>query len=126
MESQDFDSADQMAKAILKEAGEILQMRDWFALAHTWNDGSRGLNWAPFGNESEAVAFANKIAIGGTARLIKLYAPGVTLANIDGKKGWKGYCQDAECGHAPNVHSAVAAARGACHIPTCPCGQFRK
>ncbi|MFD7738019.1 hypothetical protein [Kitasatospora sp. NPDC059800] len=126
LESQDFDSADQMAKALLKEAGEILQMRDWYALVHTWNDGHRGLSWAPFGNESEAIAFANKLTIGGTARLVKLYSPGIMLANIDGKKGWKGYCQDPECGHAPFAHSTVSATRGACHIPTCPCGQFRK
>ncbi|MFG3223292.1 hypothetical protein ACGF07_00735 [Kitasatospora sp. NPDC048194] len=126
LESEDFDNADQMAKAVIKEVGEVLQMRDWYALAHTWKDGTRGLNWAPFGNEAEAKSFADKIAIGGTARLVKLYSPGVMLANIDGKKGWKGYCQDSECGHAPFTHSTVSAARGACHIPTCPCGQFRK
>ncbi|MGW2539646.1 hypothetical protein ACWC5I_01895 [Kitasatospora sp. NPDC001574] len=126
LESENFDSADQMAKALLKEVGEILQMRDWVALVHTWKDGSRGLNFAPFGNESEAIAFADKIAIGGTGRLVKLYSPGVMLANVSGKKGWKGYCLDADCGHAPANHSAVGAARGACHIPTCPCGHFQK
>ncbi|WP_411120574.1 hypothetical protein [Streptomyces sp. x-19] len=126
LEDPDFDSADQMAKALIKEVGEILQMRDWVALVHTWSDGSRGLNWAPFGNESEARAFASKLSIGGTGRLVKLYAPGVMLANVDGKKGWKGYCQHPDCGHAPFTHSAASAARGACQIPTCPCGKFEK
>ena len=88
------------------------------ALVHTWSDGSRGLNWAPFGNEAEAKGFASKLAIGGTGRLVKLNSPGVMLANIDGKKGWKGYCQHSECGHAPFTHSAASAARGACQILT--------
>ncbi|MEU5902191.1 hypothetical protein ACIRD2_02535 [Streptomyces sp. NPDC093595] len=126
LEDPDFSSADQMAKAVIKQVADILQMRDWVALVHTWSDGSRGLNWAPFGNEAEAKSFASKLAIGGTGRLVKLNSPGVTLANIDGKKGWKGYCQHPECGHAPFTHSAASAARGACQIPTCPCSRFEK
>ncbi|MFI1799824.1 hypothetical protein ACH427_21065 [Streptomyces sp. NPDC020379] len=126
LESPDFDSADQMAKAVIKEVAGILQMRDWIALVHTWGDGSKGLNFAPFGNEVEARAFASKMAFGGTGRLVKLHAPGVMLANHNGKPGWKGYCQHPECGHAPFTHSAASAARGACQIPTCPCDRFRK
>ncbi|WKU46773.1 hypothetical protein Q3V23_23430 [Streptomyces sp. VNUA116] len=126
LESPDFDSADQMAKAVIKEVASILQMRDWVALVHTWSDGSRGLNWGPFGNEAEAKSFASKMAFGGTGRLVKLHSPGVMLANTDGKPGWKGYCQHDQCGHAPFTHSAATAARGACQIPTCPCGAFRK
>ncbi|MEU7148451.1 hypothetical protein AB0B15_10485 [Streptomyces sp. NPDC045456] len=126
LEDPGFDSADQMAKALIKEVGEILQMRDWVALVHTWSDGSRGLNWAPFGNAAEAEAFAKKVSVGGSGRLVKLHSPGTMLANIDGKRGWKGYCQHEQCGHAPFTHSAASAARGACQIPTCPCDKFRK
>ncbi|NWF28221.1 hypothetical protein HW130_18435 [Streptomyces sp. PKU-EA00015] len=126
LEDPTFESADQMAKAVIKQVGEILQMRDWVALVHTWKDGSRGLNWAPFGNEAEAKSFANKLSIGGTCHLVKLYAPGIMLANVDGKKGWKGWCFHPECGHAPFTHSLASAARGACQIPTCPCGKFQQ
>ncbi|MEU3708979.1 hypothetical protein [Streptomyces catenulae] len=125
LEDPGFDSADQMAKALIKEVGDILQMRDWVALVHTWSDGSRGLNFAPFGNEAEARAFASKMAFGGAGHLVKLNSPGLMLANHDGKK-WKGFCQDEQCGHAPFTHSAASAARGACQIPTCPCDKFRK
>ncbi|MEU3050902.1 hypothetical protein ABZ705_31140 [Streptomyces sp. NPDC006984] len=126
LEDDSFESADQMARTLIKEVAGILQMRDWIALVHTWKDGSRGLNFAPFGNEAEAKSFATKLAIGGTGRLVKLHSPGVMLANIDGKKGWKGYCQHPECGHAPFTHSAASAARGTCQIPTCPCAKFQK
>ncbi|WP_328310182.1 hypothetical protein OG432_10825 [Streptomyces sp. NBC_00442] len=126
LEDPSFESADQMAKALIKEIAEVLQMRDWIALVHTWSDGSRGLNWAPFGSAAEAEAFAKKVSIGGSGRLVKLHSPGVMLANVGGKKGWKGYCQHPDCGHAPFTHSAASAARGACQIPTCPCDRFRK
>ncbi|MFF9644765.1 PH domain-containing protein [Kitasatospora aureofaciens] len=126
LESPDFNDADQMAKAIIKQVGDLLQMRDWYALVHTWKDGTRGLNFGPFASEAEIKTFASKMAIGGTGRAVKLYSPGVMLANVEGKKGWKGYCQHPDCGHAAFTHSTVSAARGACHIPTCPCGQFRK
>lgn len=125
LEDPGFDDADQMAKALIKEVASILQMRDWVALVHTWSDGHRGLNFAPFGNEAEAKSFASKMAFGGTGRIVPLHSPGVMLANHDGKK-WKGYCQRDECGHAPFTHSAASAARGACQIPTCPCNGFRK
>ncbi|MER8116307.1 hypothetical protein [Streptomyces sp. NPDC094031] len=125
LEDPTFESADQLAKAIYKTAAELLQMRDLFALVHTWQGGHRGLNFGPFGGEAEIKTFASKMAFGGTGKIVKLYSPGVMLANVDGKKGWKGYCFDPECGHAPFTHSAASAARGACQIPTCPCGKFR-
>ncbi|WP_328742137.1 hypothetical protein OG436_13995 [Streptomyces caniferus] len=125
LEDPTFESADQLAKAIYKTAAELLQMRDLFALVHTWQDGHRGLNFGPFGSEAEMKTFASKMAFGGTGKVVKLYSPGVMLANVDGKKGWKGYCFHPECGHAPFAHSAASAARGACQIPTCPCDKFR-
>lgn len=126
LEDPTFESADQMAKAVIKEVAEILQMRDWVALVHTWADGHRGLNFAPFGNSAEAEAFAKHMAFGGTGRLVRLHSPGVMLANTTGKKGWKGYCLHPDCGHAPFTHSAASAARGACQVPTCPCDRFHK
>jgi hypothetical protein len=125
LEDPTFESADQMAKALIKEIASILQMRDLIALVHTWADGHRGLNFGPFGSEAEIKTFASKMAFGGTGRLVQLHSPGVMLANVDGKKGWKGYCFHPECGHAPFTHSAASAGRGACQLPTCPCGKFR-
>ncbi|MGV9312621.1 hypothetical protein ACWDR0_10540 [Streptomyces sp. NPDC003691] len=125
LEDPTFESAGHLANAVIKEAGEIFQMRDWFALVHTWKDGHRGLNFGPFASEAEAKTFASKMGFGGTGKIVKLYSPGAMLANIDGRKGWKGYCFDPDCGHAPFTHSAASAARGACHIPTCPCPKFR-
>ncbi|NUK41833.1 hypothetical protein HRW13_13260 [Streptomyces lunaelactis] len=125
LEDPTFESADQMAKAVYKEAADLIQMRNTLALVHTWADGHRGLNFGPFGSEAEIKTFASKMAFGGTGRLVQLRSPGVMLANVDGKKGWKGYCFHPECGHAPFTHSAAGAGRGACQLPTCPCDKFR-
>ncbi|WP_327292484.1 hypothetical protein [Streptomyces sp. NBC_01198] len=123
--SPGFDTPADMAKAILREAADIYGMRDTFALVHTWSDGTRGLNFGPFGAETEAKAFAGKLSIGGTGHLVKLYSPGVMLANAEGRKGWKGYCFHPECGHAPFTHSSRGAARGECQLTGCPCDAWQ-
>lgn len=124
LEDPTFESPEQMAKVLIKQVAEFLSMRDWYALVHTWKDGERGLNFAPFGNEAEAKSFASKMSFGGTGKLVKLHSTGRMLANADGRKGWKGYCQHPECGHAPFTHSAIGNSKGQCHIPTCPCTKW--
>ena len=55
LESDDYATADQMAKALIKEVADMLWMRDWFALTHVNRDGTKGLNWAPFSSPIEAL-----------------------------------------------------------------------
>ncbi|MEU9057870.1 hypothetical protein AB0D13_02955 [Streptomyces sp. NPDC048430] len=121
-----FESPDQMAKALLKEMGAILQMRDLWVLTHRWADGSKGLNYGPFGSTAEAEAFAKKMSFGGTGRVIPLTSSGIALANHDGKAGWPGYCYNPRCGHPPFMHSSVGASRGQCHLDGCACDKFVK
>jgi hypothetical protein len=127
LEDPTFDSPEQMAKAVIKEVGDMLQMRDLFALVHTWADGSRGLNFAPFGSVAEAESFAKKVSIGGTGRVVPLTSSGIILANVEGKQdGWPGYCWNPECGHSPNNHAIVGSSRGKCHMTMCNCDKFVK
>ncbi|USH44643.1 hypothetical protein SEA_BROPLEASE_59 [Streptomyces phage BroPlease] len=121
-----FDTPEAMAKAVLKEAASIIQMRDLWVLTHIWEDGRKGLNYGPFGSTAEAEAFAKKVAFGGTGRVIPLTSSGIALANHDGKAGWPGYCYDPQCGHPPYTHSAAGAARGQCQLTTCDCAKFVK
>lgn len=114
-----------MAKALIKEVADMLSMRDWVALTHTWAEGQRGLNWAPFATQAEAEAMAKKVGgLGGTFRVVKLFSPGTLLADIQGKKDWNGYCHD--CGHAPFTHSIATSARGKCLLNQCGCIRFQK
>ncbi|MFG1602871.1 hypothetical protein [Actinoplanes sp. NPDC049265] len=127
LESDDFTSADQMAKALIKEVAEMLWMRDWFALVHIGSAGKAGLNWAPFASPVEALNMAEKIAIGGRFGTVKLFSPGVLLGNTLGKPNWKGFCRAEGCGHAPFLHLSDGNARGACGLASmCTCKKYTK
>ncbi|MEU5403755.1 hypothetical protein ABZ348_31240 [Streptomyces sp. NPDC005963] len=126
LEDPTFEGSGQMAKALIKEVADILQMRDLFVMVHTWANGEKGLNYGPFGSPAEAEAFAKKMSFGGSGKVVPLTSSGVMLANHDGKSGWPGYCHEPECGHAPWMHAIEGASRGKCHLHTCKCGKFRK
>lgn len=127
LEDSSFDSPEQMAKALVKEVADMLQMRDLVVMVHTWADGAKGLNHGPFGSAAEAEAFAKKMSFGGTGRLVSLTASGITLANVDGKAGgWPGYCWSPECGHSPVEHAIDGSSRGKCQRAECKCSRFVK
>ncbi|ATI18923.1 hypothetical protein SEA_ANIMUS_59 [Streptomyces phage Animus] len=126
LEDPTFESPEQMAKALYKEIGEQIQMRDLVVLVHTWDSGHKGLNMGPFGSIAEAEAFAKKMSFGGTAKPVPITSSGILLANHDGKTSWPGYCYHPECGHAPWMHAIDGASRGKCHLETCPCDKFLK
>jgi hypothetical protein len=127
LESSDYQDAKDMAKAILKETIDILSMRDTFAGTHTWQDGSRGLNYGPFYSEADIKSTLQHLAgVGGKFHAVKLYSPGAIVANDIGKKGWTPWCLHPECGHAPFMHSMAGPARGACQLATCTCDKYRK
>ncbi|MFD7259356.1 hypothetical protein [Streptomyces sp. NPDC059874] len=126
LEDPTFDSPEQLAKAVIKEVGDMLQMRDLFVMVHTWADGTKGLNFGPFGAVAEAESFAKKMSVGGTGRVVPLTSSGIALANAEGKENWPGYCYAEGCGHAPWSHAVDGASRGKCHLSTCNCNKFVK
>lgn len=125
LESDSYASADALAKDIIKTVADELDMRDWYALTHRWRDGQRGINWGPFASPIEALRVAEYIGEGqfGT---VKLYSPGVLLANAKGRKNTAGYCRHKQCGHAPFLHLTVGTGRSACGLSTCECDGFQK
>ncbi|MET8111218.1 hypothetical protein [Streptomyces prasinus] len=127
LEDPTFDNAEQLAKAVIKEAAEMIQMRDLFVLVHIWEDGTKGLNLGPFGAVAEAESFAKKVSLGGAGRIVPLTSSGIILANATGKQdGWPGYCWNPECGHSPTNHAIEGASRGKCHRAECSCSKFLK
>lgn len=118
---QDHASADAAAKAVLKEAAELLTMRDWFAVSHTWANQSSGVNVGVFASEADAKGLMDKLAPGGKAMIVKLHSSGQILAQVDGKKGSKEHCQDVMCAHPGWSHLASGSTRGACALPNCKC-----
>lgn len=129
LESDEYDNAEKMAKAVVKAVAEMLWMRDWYALTHHFDGGTFGVNWGPFASEAEALSLAEKLGLPedqfGT---VHLASAGVLLANVVGKPGAKGYCQTPDCGHPPMTHlmNKNGKQRGACPLGTCPCTSYAK
>lgn len=119
LESDQYDSADAMAKALIKTVADALWMRDWYVLGSKFRtEDNFWLPYGPFSSESEAASVYKKTAIGGIAKTVKIYSPGRLIAMVEGKKGWSGYC--AECGCDPAMHLQEGSARGKCaSCPTC-------
>lgn len=126
LEDETFEGPEQLAKAVIKEVAELVQMRDLFAMVHIWADGTKGLNFGPFGSAAECETFAKKMSFGGTGKVVPLTSSGIALANAEGKDNYPGYCYEPGCGHAPFTHAVDGASRGKCHLGTCKCSKFRK
>ncbi|MFI5840577.1 hypothetical protein ACIA8K_12795 [Catenuloplanes sp. NPDC051500] len=127
LESDEYPDGKGMAKALIKQVADILSYRDSVALVHKFGPAGQpgtGINWGPFASNIDASRAAEKIALGGTFHLVKLYAPGALLANATSSKR-KGWCQTDGCGHADWMHLQVRSGRGRC-IESCPCDEFKK
>lgn len=124
LESDKYDSAEAMAKALIKEIADILWMRDWYVLGCKFREEDTfALPYGPFASDSEATSFAKKYGPGGVAQTVKIYSPGRLQAMRDGKAGWPGYC--ATCGCDPGYHLQDGSSRGKC--VRCPdCIKFKK
>src|SRR5690606_10321001 len=86
LESQDYDTSAQMAKAVIKASADALAMRDWFALGHRFREDQPPIAWAPFASGNEAWKVAQKIGLNGEFGVLKLHSSGVLLGNLEGKK----------------------------------------
>jgi hypothetical protein len=125
LDSDGYASAEALAKDIIKTVADELDMRDWYALTHRWQDSQRGINWGPFASPIDALRAAEYVG-GGQFGAVKLFSPGVLVANAKGRKNTAGYCRDDQCGHAPFLHLMAGAGRGACGLSTCGCRRFTK
>jgi hypothetical protein len=126
LESQDYATADALAKDIIKTVADMLDMRDWVALGHRWHGGQSTIAWGPFSSEIEALRVAEYVGVGGRFATVKLYSPGVLIGNARGRKNTAGFCRDERCGHAPFTHSMATSARGPCLLESCTCPRFEK
>ncbi|GIE98958.1 hypothetical protein [Paractinoplanes rishiriensis] len=125
LEDDSYASAEALARAIIKTVADELDLRDWYALTHRWRDGTRGINWGPFASPIEALRVAEYIGAGQFGA-VKLYSPGVLVANAKGRKNTAGYCRRPECGHAPFLHLMAGSGRGGCGLSSCGCPRFTK
>ena len=84
LESQEFDTAEALAKAIIKTVADQVERREWYAMA--WRDKEDGtglsLAWGPITSEAQVKVLANRMAVGGIVRPVKLHSVGDFLDNL--------------------------------------------
>ncbi|MFY1620015.1 hypothetical protein [Micromonospora sp. WMMD736] len=118
LESDDFDSAEDMAKALIREVVDMLWFRDWYVLGVSTGDGS--LAFGPFASEPEAKALGTKwqgsLLPSDPARwgVVKVRGLGGTVDERAG--GGFGFCTTEGCGHPAYAHSMEGSARGYCVV----------
>lgn len=119
LESTDFESGQEMAKAVIKTVHEIFEEREWVALL--WRDEKimgkgLGLSWGPFTSETEALRFAKRLEIGGTAAVLPLSSVAMMEAKIASTAAGKAkFCPN--CDHPIGTHlherkTGICMARG--------------
>jgi hypothetical protein len=105
LESDGYPTAEALAKDVIKTVADLLDSREWYALA--WRDkagpGALSLAWGVFSSENECTKFATKLSIGGTGRAIKLYSADEMLDRLDVTDA-AGRLSCTTCGHPHGTH----------------------
>lgn len=127
LESHNFESGEQMAKAVIKEVHALFEEREWTALL--WRDPKITgkdlcLAWGPFMSETEALRFAKRLDIGGTAATLPLSSVGMMEAHVAATaKGKAKFCPN--CDHPVGTHLHERR-MGHCMVKGCECKSLTK
>ncbi|MFC3504427.1 hypothetical protein ACFOOK_26145 [Micromonospora krabiensis] len=118
LESDDFDSADDMAKALIREVVDMLWFRDWHVLVV--NRDGQAVAFGPFASEPEAKALGTKwqgtLLPGDPTRWGVVPVRGLGATAEERQGGGYGFCTTEGCGHPAYAHSMDGSARGYCIV----------
>lgn len=117
LEADGYDSAEALAKDIIKTVVDFLWFREWHLLVIV--SGEHQLVFGPYASEAEAVAHgklgANATTKFGTVKTRILAMPEERAG------GGFGYCVVEGCGHPAYGHSMAGTSRGKCVLcDNCP------
>lgn len=126
LESDEFASAEALAKAVVKAVYDELIERDWFIHAYRAGPGSPVVAWGPFSSEKELERFAASLDCGGQHIGRKLFSPAKQARVVaeNALVGTKPIVCD-RCGHpaGPHLHDTRM---GQCQIRGCSCKNFKE
>ncbi|WP_367135853.1 hypothetical protein [Saccharothrix sp. HUAS TT1] len=124
LESDGYDSAEALAKDVIKRVAELFGDREFYAWVHRFGPGQLQLAWGPLTSDSEVLKLAKKASLGGESMSLKLYSTNGLLARIaEGNIAPTEHCTD--CGHPHGAHEHPKFG-GRCAIRRCTCKQDRK
>lgn len=99
LESEDFDSAEALAKAVLKRTAELFSERDWCAWVYRESPDAFYLPYGPFSSEIEAKRFAGKYvdSLKGQHMILPLFSTTELVDRLASHKTINYFC--ASCKH---------------------------
>jgi len=124
LQSDDYETPEAMAKAVIKEVAEILAMREtWYALVI--KGGAKAVNFGPYASDAEVKQVAAKVA--GAApefHIARMGGSGLLAARLEGynKRKWTNFC--ATCTHAKDLHLTDGNSRARCALE-CSCQAYK-
>jgi hypothetical protein len=104
LESDQFDSADALAKAIIKEVADHFSHRDWYAWVYRENPEAFYLPFGIFSSDIEAKKFAGRYVsmLKGEHMILHLHSSADLDARMATHKIPSKFCQN--CNHSLVVH----------------------
>lgn len=120
LESDDYDSADGLAKDVIKRVGELFAEREFYAYAWRAGVGSPVLAWGPLPSEAEVKKFATRANLGGQHLAVRLFSTEAMLGRVEeASKGKSSHCPS--CGHPLGAHEHPRMSNK-CAVGGCRCG----
>lgn len=124
LESDGYDSADALAKDVIKRCAELFAEREWYAYA--WRGMGLSLAWGPLSSETEAKKFAQKTELEGQHAVVKLFSTGSLLSRLaeaESAEERGAFC--VTCEHPLGAHEHPKMS-GKCAVGGCSCTEARK
>lgn len=122
LESDQYDSANALAKDVIKKVAELFAKRDWYAWVWREHPDAFQLAFGPLSSESEASRLAKKVGLGGQNMTLHLYSTAAVLSK-HGELPPSLFCTT--CGHPDHAHE-VPRYNGRCWIKKCGCKSLNK
>lgn len=131
LESDEFDSANDLAKAIVRTVFSELMERDLWCLASRLVPGGAEpvtVLYGPFTSETEATRFAKAAEITGLNLALPMYSPAIAVRAHDERKAIEdritaGEYPTCKCGHPDFTHQHNGYG-GKCATGGCGCARF--
>lgn len=122
LESDEYESAAKMARAIVVAVHQEMFARDWFIVGFN-NDGSN-LLYGPFATDSAAYKAMPSLGVGGLAAVFKVRSLSGRAEQLAGIDGETVAANCAWCGHPQPTHEFPR--KHGCVVRGCTCKNFRK
>lgn len=122
LEDDGYETADALAKDIIKKVGELFAKRDWYAWVWRENPEAFQLAFGPVSSESEANKLMKKVGAGlkGQHMVLHLYST-TALLEAHGSLPTSVFC--AECDHPQHCHETPRYSPR-CWVKGCYCKKY--